>query len=1244
MVADPGRVAPLQGGSRAVAWARAALERHPPAGHDLAAVRDAVVDLGAAHGPALDIWLDGEEQRLSALARDLDVRGAWSERLRRLRLRVTELADHGHPAGCLVAGVARVDGETLPVMVRPCRVRTVAAYDARLELGGPWRVDPVLATRLAARSPGAAAELAAVAVDEHGARGRPPGEVPESARRRLDRDLDRVVAVLATAGIDVERRLCLTPLTLTPDRAAADLGRVARWAAEHRVLDAVRLPSDAPPGGAASAADRDTGPDAEPDAAAAIEPGPEPPDAVVDAALDDLVAAPLDPHQLGVLRLVLAGRHVAVDAPPATGGSHVAAAVAALAAATGRRCLVLTPTATQGDVLEARLHPLGVLPRVVRGHDVVGDPPRDPGPEPRPAGAQRRAAAADRFAAARRSLDAVRDPWQVSRLDVLDALARLDRVPGGPAVEWPAREELRLPLESVHRVVDAVAEAVRLAALAPDDGGGPWAVAEIDDPAVAAEAASLAQSLAGRLGDAVRAAAADLAQLTGTTVATTRSGLGERLRLFAGLQATLDKLRPEVFDVPVDDLVAATGDRGFRASHGVELSSITRRRLVARARRLVRPGVDVAVPELHALLAAASRQRAEWQALSGGAGWAHVPPEVPQRLRAVREFLDACRRLGAVHPDVRAADAVADVVELARSLADTAGAVASLPERTRLRQVWVSRGLGDVVDGLIEALARPLPGEQPVADPAQAARSALWRAWWTTVARATNPLPGSGGSGVRAVEDYVAATDEHRRDAALRAAAAAGAVAAPVPVRVAVPVDLADLDDDERFDVVVLDDAGILPFAEVVAALARGVQVVALGDLTRAAPGSALAVLRTAPVATVRRPRLGLRHRPVPVPLAAGGGPDGPDEVAVADPAQALVFTRVPAATGLPAAGRDHVDTSDAEVRAVVELVLSVADRQWRRDPPESVAVVALTRPHAAAVAAGLRTALRGRPHLSPPFTAERAEPVVVVSADQARGLERDVVVLSVGFPRTPHGRVLHRFGPLDDHDGAAFVATAVTRARSTLHVVSGLRSGDLDPSRLHGAGARALSALLAGAELATGTGARPPGDPPAGPVGDPLAFPRRGGSADGSWVRRLVVSDLTERGLTVAAGPGGRGLTVTGATGDRVVVDLDAEFPDAAAAAARVARLAEGGWRHAVVAVEDVAALRTATAHALQALVSGRAAGAADPAPPSPRRSARIAPPAERDGDDSDVSDVGWGEQDDGDGDRLVAERPPHW
>jgi hypothetical protein len=957
----------------------------------------------------------------------------------------------------------------------------------------------------------------------------------------------------------------------------------------------------------------------------------------VDAALDDLLAAPLDPDQLAVLRLVLAGRHVAVDAAAATGATHVAAAVATLAAATGRRCLVLTPTVTQGDTVETRLRPLGILPHVVRGSVPADGPPAADPPADLDA-ARRRAAAAERFASARGTLDLVRDPWQVSRLDVLDALARLDTAPAAPSLEWPVRDGPRLPLESVHRVVDAVAEAVRLGVLATGAARGPWSEAQLDDPAAAAEAAALAEAVAGRLGGAVRAAAVDLAQVTGTAVATTRSDLAERLRLFAGLQATLDRLRPEVFDVPVDDLVAATGSREFRAGQGVEMSAMTRRRLVVRARRLVRPGVDVPVPDLHTLLASAARQRAEWRALSGGAGWAHVPPEVPQRLRAVREFLDACRRLGAVHPALRAVDAVDDVIAFAGELARTSAEVAALPERSRLRQVWISRGLGGLIDRLADELTET-PGEDAVT----VARTALWRSWWTAVARASNPPPGSGGSGVRALEEYAAADAEHRRAAAGRAAAAAVGVPAPVPVRVAVPADLADLPDGERFDVLVVDDAGTVSFAEVVGAVARSVQVVALGDLARSVPASALAVLRTAPASVVQRPVLGMRHRPVPVPLAAGGGPGGPEETPTADPGATLVFTHVAGAAGLPADGDDHVDSSQAEVRAVVDLALETAEEQWRQDPPRSLAVVALTRSHAAALAAGLRSALRARPDLVPPFTADRDEPVVVVSADQARGLERDVVVLSVGFPRTPHGRVLHRFGPLDGDEGAALVATAVTRARSTLHVVSGLRSGDLDPSRLRGAGARALSALLAGAELVAGraTGVTSTGVSTAQAPGDPLAFPRRGGIADGSWVRSLVVHDLVERGLAVTPGPGGQGLTVTAATGPAVAVDLDVQFPDAAAAARRASRLAEGGWRHTVVAVEDVAALRTATAHALQVLVAGPQPEADTRRAAGSRRRGRPGPVADRVGDDSDV---GWNEREPESDERLTAERPPHW
>ncbi|MGF1662468.1 MAG: hypothetical protein ACFCVG_08350, partial [Kineosporiaceae bacterium] len=237
MVADPGRVASPAGASRAVAWAREALARRPPAGHDLAAVDEAVLDLGTAHDPALDDWFATGEQQLSALARDVEVRGLWAERLRRLRWRVAELADRGHPAGGLVLGVARMDGEELPVLVRPCRVRASGSHDARLELTGPWTVDPVLGARLAGRSPRAAEELAAASSAEDAGAG----------RRQQEARLDRVAAVLGTAGVPVDRRLCLAPLAVAPDRSVIDLGRVARWAGEHRVLDAVRLPGDPAP-------------------------------------------------------------------------------------------------------------------------------------------------------------------------------------------------------------------------------------------------------------------------------------------------------------------------------------------------------------------------------------------------------------------------------------------------------------------------------------------------------------------------------------------------------------------------------------------------------------------------------------------------------------------------------------------------------------------------------------------------------------------------------------------------------------------------------------------------------------------------------------------------------------------------------------------------------------------------------------------------------------------------------------
>ena len=100
-------------------------------------------------------------------------------------------------------------------------------------------------------------------------------------------------------------------------------------------------------------------------------------------------------------------------------------------------------------------------------------------------------------------------------------------------------------------------------------------------------------------------------------------------------------------------------------------------------------------------------------------------------------------------------------------------------------------------------------------------------------------------------------------------------------------------------------------------------------------------------------------------------------------------------------------------------------------------------------------------------FDADAAEPFVVVDATEAGGLVRDVVLVTVGYGRTPHGRMLHQFGAVGEAGGAELLLSAVTRARESMVVVCGFGLDDLDPARLKTPGARALRDVLATAAAA---------------------------------------------------------------------------------------------------------------------------------------------------------------------------------
>ena len=399
---------------------------------------------------------------------------------------------------------------------------------------------------------------------------------------------------------------------------------------------------------------------------------------------------------------------------------------------------------------------------------------------------------------------------------------------------------------------------------------------------------------------------------------------------------------PEVFDVPVLDLVAATGDEEFRRATGYSLSPAQRWRLQRRARRLVRPGVEVDDRQLHRLLSAAAAQRLDWQTISEGSGWAHLPAS---HRRHGGPAGRAAARLRA--PGPAAPRAPPGLPARWRRCRTSPSACSRRPTP------WTTCPAAPCSSsGSPSAAGRPCStgcaGLDPGAVSPQAAARELRLAWWTGVAEATAPSLSDRAATSEAAERYASSQRSWVAAAPARVRAAREAVDPRArltdPVRVLVPADVAALPPEEQVDVVVLDDAGRAGFAEACGALARTAQVVALGDLGVARTGSALTVLGDC--LPLDRLRTGHRtHQPALAGLAAvAGSTAGPQHRARPRPEPAVTRTFVEAAVGLPEGDAEAVDTTEAEVDHVVRETLRLVAELAAADPPRSVAVVALTR------------------------------------------------------------------------------------------------------------------------------------------------------------------------------------------------------------------------------------------------------------------------------------------------------------
>ena len=320
-------------------------------------------------------------------------------------------------------------------------------------------------------------------------------------------------------------------------------------------------------------------------------------------------------------------------------------------------------------------------------------------------------------------------------------------------------------------------------------------------------------------------------------------------------------------------------------------------------------------------------------------------------------------------------------------------------------------------------------------------------------------------------------------------------VRALTPVWMCSPYEVHQLPDDLSFDTVILVDAAGVTTAETLGAIRRGKSVVAFGDSVTQTPTpfeiSTAAFDKGGPEMKystgVIDPTALMSNKSVLAELSEivpvvelthsyrAGSEDLTDIInrrfygerieflpwaGTFLGFQALNAHYLENAQGSPEPTSGLVETTDAEVHKVIELIYNHAQRR----PKESLMVITASMRHAHRIEVALDEAAARRSDLATWLGRETGEPFTVLTLDQASAESRDRVIFSLGYGRTPHGRLLSEFGSLSRYGGDRLLAVALTRARRSIDLVTCFRPDEIDPARLE-YGALALHEILAGTE-----------------------------------------------------------------------------------------------------------------------------------------------------------------------------------
>lgn len=562
-----------------------------------------------------------------------------------------------------------------------------------------------------------------------------------------------------------------------------------------------------------------------------------------------------------------------------------------------------------------------------------------------------------------------------------------------------------------------------------------------------------------------------------------------QLDMLQDVREALDVFKPEIFERSAADMVIATAPSQWRKSRGIDMKRSQRSRLMKRAKDLLLPGRHV--DDLHRELVLVQERREVWRQFSNADGWPVLPRGLQDAAVLTRKIVADLEvlvpALATGFPDLFDMKLAELQRLLDRLAADPLGAEL-LPQRVALLKEASQMGLDQL---LTDLRRRHVEVENIDAE--------LDLAWWASIlglilasdeafrgidphrlthllercreldeAQVASLLPQAIDNIQRRRQHAISArqdqyievcdfVDHGDMDAAaaysripLVSLLAPAVLTLPTIVPLLVPAG-------RKVDVLILDDIDALPLAELVPLIARADQVVVFAH--GEPEGAATRLIEVLPVAEVA-PRPSQLNDHVIQLLAYYGMPHVgiPQPWAMKTEPMRAVWVE---ASGIPAPGATAIESTAAEVDAVVDVLIDHVLSQ----PERSVAVIALNAVHATRIREAVARAIAQEPRLRPFFDPAKAEPFVVADPSQVNGIHRDHIVIAVGYAKNAHGRVLHDFGVFSGPEGGRAMAGVLSCAREDITVVSAIRPSEIDRKRVPSMGGQMLVDILATAE-----------------------------------------------------------------------------------------------------------------------------------------------------------------------------------